>query len=306
MAQPDHYTFRHPPDQLEPDDRFRLLLFSQAVWSTRRRYYTSPFAPSFIREAASQISYTYLSHISQERERRRKKRVEKERKKKDFIALYNSLDQQALHVFTDGSSYGNPGPAGAGVYQFIPADPLDRGVYISEFISVYDTANLAELAALTIAAESITVALQASPAQSKPIIFIFIDSQYTLNMAQRVKLPEANVSAVRTLWSALDCLEALARVTFFHVPAHVGIFPNEVVDFLAKQGAHGTSTQAPPDTNTLHDIKHGIEIAFGPLPSADVNPPGPVTPQQLSGTPLRRSTRTPKPRAGLFDGVSYR
>ena len=124
-------------------------------------------------------------------------------------------------------------------------------------------------------------------------------------MAQRLKRPEANASAVMSMRSALAILESLADVTYFHVPAHVGIFPNEVVDYLAKRGAHDTTSNSPPDPDKLNDIENGVEVDFGPLPATD-NVPTPSTSTPTQPNPSRRSTRTPKPISGLFDGVRYR
>lgn len=48
--------------------------------------------------------------------------------------------------------------------------------------------------------------------------------------------------------SELLRLRKLTRVDIFWVPAHAGVFDNDVADFLAKRGAKGcTSTSAPTE-----------------------------------------------------------
>ena len=133
-ADADRFTFRNNPDQ--PQDRQeseRLLLFSHCLWRTRIRFFDKDFLPTFIEASARQISQSYLHHIYLKNQRLQEARRQKEEKKRAFLATLEAVqrDPSCLCIFTDGSSYGNPGPAGSGVYGYAPALPNSRAIYRS-------------------------------------------------------------------------------------------------------------------------------------------------------------------------------
>jgi hypothetical protein len=165
-------------EQLEPDACCRLLRSPRRSGASDRgttpapSHHTSSGKPprrSLTPSRLPQPSHRSVRRVGRSVQRRSGRRMTSSPYSTPWTSRPYTSSQTDPHTAT---------PAPAGVYQFIPADPL-RGVYISEFISVYDTAKVAELAALTIAAVSITDALEASPAQLMPIIFILIDTLLT-------------------------------------------------------------------------------------------------------------------------------
>ena len=75
----------------------------------------------------------------------------------------------------DGSSYGSPGPAGAG-FTVIPS-VLVPGSFSSASLGLA-TNNVAELAALQFLCEHLFEPLSRVSPSSRPPVFVFIDNRY--------------------------------------------------------------------------------------------------------------------------------
>ena len=129
----------------------------------------------------------------------------------------------------------------------------------------------------------------------------FLDSSYVLNILDG-KHSSANAHLVRSVRESWDNLNSLFLTNTFHVPAHVGIYPNEVADYLAKAGAHGTTSTDPPSNSILDLLKRGNEVHWDPPVSPSLS--SVAQPSRLPET-TRRSSRVPAPRRGLFDGIDY-
>ena len=56
------------------------------------------------------------------------------------------------------------------------------------------------------------------------------------------------MSLVRTLMRLVSTIKQTNSIRFIKVPGHANVLENELVDFLAKRGAKGsTSSEAPPN-----------------------------------------------------------
>lgn len=134
----------------------------------------------------------------------------------------------SIHVYTDGSSKGNPGPGGWGVHLKICEE-----IYEFHGRDEMTTNNKMELKA---AIEG----LKFFPKPEK--IKLYTDSAYVLNgITKWIKGWKKNgwktaqkkeVKNVK-LWKELDALNSKHDVVWIKVPAHAGNYGNERADYLA-------------------------------------------------------------------------
>ena len=103
--------------------------------------------------------------------------------------MWNSLNPNSICGFTDGSSYGNPGPAGAGV---LLQDPKDTVIHLSQHLGTV-TNNVAELRAVWVACDELYDAIETRRMDALPV-FLFIDNQYTIRAADGVTRVKANIN----------------------------------------------------------------------------------------------------------------
>ena len=172
---------------------------------------------------------------------RKKQRKARDRalQKADFLALFAALDPIAHSYFTDGSSFGNLGPAGAG---FVCEQ---AGVYASEDIGV-NTNNVAEVKALSNAIDHAITTSNNLPTEQRPPIHFFIDNQYAINVVSGKWKAKSNRPMFREGISKLRALQALTPARLFWVPGHSEVVGNEICDWLAKRGASETTSIDPP------------------------------------------------------------
>ena len=81
-------------------------------------------------------------------------------------------------------------------------------------------------------------------------VLLFSDSQYVLDIISEASNPRANLSLVRTLIRLVSTIKQTNSIRFIKVPGHAKVLENELVDFLAKRGAKGSTTcssEAPPN-----------------------------------------------------------
>ena len=129
----------------------------------------------------------------------------------------DSDDKQAICIFTDGASSGNPGPSGIGVV-------LRWGKHqkeISEFIGMA-TNNIAEL-------KAIEAGLKAVKNTDLPVK-VYTDSNYAygiLALGWKEKKNKDTIVAIKKIMSKFKDL------TFIKVKGHAGDEGNERADFLA-------------------------------------------------------------------------
>jgi ribonuclease HI len=127
----------------------------------------------------------------------------------------------ALRIYTDGASSGNPGPAGAGIV-------LEYGEHVREISRHLGRAtnNVAEL-------EAIRIGLEAVKRKNLPVR-VYTDSTYAhgvLTLGWKARKNPELVAAIRLL------LTAFKDVKLIKVPGHAGHPQNERADRLARMAA---------------------------------------------------------------------
>ena len=238
---PDDLTFF---SQCPGSERLTKLIFSLAIWRTRRYYHALPYDPANEKRAANEIArYFSRTRHSLLYKKNRKKR-NKLAEKKAFVEKLSRVHPRSLRVFTDGSALGNPGPAGSGYYMYTEHTPITRHTFFSLHVP-NSTNNKTELIAVTRALQHIKLAIDARSPRPPPI-YIFVDNKYAINATQGTTRNRTNLALVREARAALAALSRITTVHIDWVPGHANIFQNEIADYLAKRGSRGTSTQLPP------------------------------------------------------------
>jgi len=131
-----------------------------------------------------------------------------------------AIQKDAVVIFTDGASSGNPGPAGIGVVMRHGKNEREISKAIGKA-----TNNIAEL-------EAIRTGLAALKNTHLPVR-VFTDSAYALgvlSLGWKAKKNTALVQSVKHLMTQFDDIELIK------VPAHSGIADNERADILAVEG----------------------------------------------------------------------
>lgn len=148
--------------------------------------------------------------------------------------------EQSLVIFTDGSSLGNPGPGGYGAILLFPK--LNEVIELGGSKPI-TTNNEMELTAVV---SALTYAVN-----NTEKVIIFTDSSYVINGARTWMYGWARNDwhkhdgeeiKNRFLWETLYSLieeRGKSRITWHHVPGHVGITGNERVDDIARELAEG-------------------------------------------------------------------
>lgn len=153
------------------------------------------------------------------------------------------LPANAVIAFTDGSSLGNPGPAGAG------ALITGRKHNISSKLSFYlghHTNQGAELWAIGGVAEF----LEGKTTGEE--VHIFSDSEFAINCVQRRWHSSKHFKLVEAVRKAISQLSAI--VIFHQVAGHANIEGNDIADALAKKGAdYSKDTHCAINTDTIID-----------------------------------------------------
>ncbi|HRP52323.1 MAG TPA: ribonuclease HI [Fluviicola sp.] len=138
---------------------------------------------------------------------------------------------EAIHIFTDGSSRGNPGPGGYGIvlkYKSFYKE-LAKGFRLT-------TNNRMELLA-------VIDALKVLKNKSLPII-IYSDSKYVIDAIEKkwvIAWKQKNFAKKKNkdLWLEYLALSKDLNLTFQWVKGHAGHPENERCDYLAVQAALG-------------------------------------------------------------------
>jgi ribonuclease HI len=152
--------------------------------------------------------------------------------------------QNALVIFTDGSSLGNPGPGGYGCVLVFPQ--LDEVIELGGN-KVKTTNNEMELSAAV-------AALSHATFNTAPV-HVFTDSSYVVNGITKWvhgwqkngwKTKADGDVANKALWQQLASLTqeraASSSLTWHYVPGHVGVIGNERCDEIATAFASGKPT----------------------------------------------------------------
>ena len=264
-----------------PEQRLVKLIFSLSIWRTRRHFlFPPPFRPTTPKLAAKRIadyfSKTYYSILHKKKRKKRNKIAEKN----SFLEKLSQIPRNALLTFTDGSSFGNPGPGGAGYYMFTRLAPLPHHLFSSTHLP-NTTNNKAELQALTEALTFIEARLTNRASPHIPPIHLFSDSLYAINATLGNSRPKTHLSLVR---DARRAFERLSRQTTPHisqVPGHAKIFYNEVADFLAKRGSAGITSRNPPPIEKIHKIRRKCKAFDSKHPPGAPSPLDPSLDSEL-------------------------
>jgi ribonuclease HI len=128
-----------------------------------------------------------------------------------------ALAGRAVHVYTDGASSGNPGPAGAGAVLIFREHKKELSRYLGE-----TTNNVAEL-------EAVLLGLSAVKNRRLPVR-LHTDSSYVIGVlgSMRAKANAALVARIRAE------MEDFADLRLVKVAGHAGVEHNERADALAR------------------------------------------------------------------------
>ena len=125
--------------------------------------------------------------------------------------------ENAVLIYTDGASSGNPGPSGIGVLLKFGK----REKEISKFIGTA-TNNIAEL-------EAIRTGLSAVKNKKLPVR-VYTDSSYALGVLTMGWKPKKNMQLIQ---STKDLIANFTDIRFIKVKGHAGHRENEIADRLA-------------------------------------------------------------------------
>jgi len=137
--------------------------------------------------------------------------------KSDTELLVETSCDDALNIYTDGASAGNPGPSGIGVVLRFGEHEKE----ISRYIGI-TTNNMAEL-------EAIRSGLMAVKNSNLPVR-VFTDSRYACGVLTQGWKAKKNQDIIESIKKTLSKFNDLK---FIKVKGHVGIEGNERADFLA-------------------------------------------------------------------------
>jgi ribonuclease HI len=139
----------------------------------------------------------------------------------------DSSNDNAVHIYTDGASSGNPGPSGIGIVMEYRGQVRE----ISKFIG-HTTNNVAEL-------EAIRTGLLELKKKNIPVV-IYTDSSYAhgvLSLGWKARKNRELVDAIRKL------LGTLKNVKLVKVRGHAGHRQNEAADRLARTAVTSGDTR---------------------------------------------------------------
>jgi ribonuclease HI len=144
---------------------------------------------------------------------------------------HDKIAAGAIHVYTDGASSGNPGPAGIGVYIHYKGKEKE----ISRHIGIA-TNNVAEL-------EAIRTGLLALKSRDKPVR-VYTDSTYAngvLTLGWKTRKNEELVQRIK------EIMNRFGNLTVIQVKGHAGDAGNERANRLATTAAahQRDKTKAP-------------------------------------------------------------
>ena len=217
-ASADEFLLRAP---LESQRAVVLLTFTRAVWRARRTAEGGSLSAAHIARLISGNFVAFYRHRYgwSIRDRELEKRI--------FLGLLAALPAVCTAVYTDGSSFGNPGPAGSGYAMYEDGELVADA---SHHLGIA-TNGYAELHAVLMA----TLALCDSTS-GKPVFF-FVDNVHTIRLMTGITAPTWGAAEVKTAISNLKVMSASRRVAFYWVPGHAGVPGNERADRNAKRGA---------------------------------------------------------------------
>ncbi|MBA3035720.1 MAG: ribonuclease HI [Desulfobacterium sp.] len=148
----------------------------------------------------------------------------KKRSDKDS-ARQENIPSDAICIYTDGASSGNPGPSGIGVFFRFG----EHEKQISKYIGIA-TNNIAEL-------EAIRAALTELKTTRKPVR-IFTDSSYSYGVLSLNWKPKKNIELINSIKIIMKNYDDIKLIK---VKGHAGHKENELADFLATKAVKNGS-----------------------------------------------------------------
>ena len=228
-----------------------LLAFNREVWLLRRLLRaggSSLFDPVAFKKKITRHSHLWSPDrpkcfsSSKYGNASNRTKTQKARCLNDSLRMIESAGPNATLVYTDGSSLGNPGPAGAGAYLCKRV----KGVIIKEEHLYYplgiNTNNVGELWAIGMA-----LSFLLDRGGSHKAIVVFTDSALSQSLLSRLAWSVDLEPAVAAIRSIIElCKTTIGPVFLRWVPAHVGIPGNEIADRNADHGARTQSNVSTP------------------------------------------------------------
>lgn len=126
------------------------------------------------------------------------------------------LNNNVVHIFTDGSCLGNPGPAGAGVIIYYNDIEYSLSKYLGNA-----TNNIAELSAIELGLNNVN---------PNHHINIYTDSNYSIGILTKGWKVKANKFLITRI---KNLLLNFKNIKFIKVKAHSNNIYNEKADLLA-------------------------------------------------------------------------
>ena len=141
------------------------------------------------------------------------------------------MEHKEIHVYTDGSSRGNPGPGGYGIVM-----EQKGSNYFKEFSEGFrkTTNNRMELMAVIVALESLKT--------NKIPVKVYSDSKYVIDSITKGWLKSWIKKGFKgkknkDLWMRYDKISTNFEITFQWVKGHAGNIKNERCDVLAVEAS---------------------------------------------------------------------
>ncbi len=145
------------------------------------------------------------------------KKLKKNKPKQEIIIIDEALCDDAVCIYTDGASSGNPGPSGIGIVLSYEKHEKE----ISRYIGIA-TNNIAEL-------EAIRTGLLELKNTDLPVR-LFTDSSYAYGVIVQGWKAKKNLEIIESI---INIIPKFNDLKIFKVKGHGGIKGNERADFLA-------------------------------------------------------------------------
>ena len=147
--------------------------------------------------------------------------AQKSAAQKDVRSFLESLSNDTIRCFTDGSCIGNPGPCGTGVYIQLPEKEIKHHRYLGK-----GTNNKAELSAVLDAMRL----LEAESVDHKTPVVVCTDSKYVVGILTQNWKAKANKEIIQPL---REEVKKWHNITIRWVAGHADIPENDEADRLA-------------------------------------------------------------------------
>ena len=293
-ASADSFIFRSDPST---DALLHLLCLSRAIWQTRKAHISSAHAhmdTKVRKENAAAITDHFLELLKGCTKPKRSPR-DRAAEGTRFLQTLEHVEEKAFLYFTDGSSFGNPGPSGAGFAAY-----CDNSLVDSAAFSLGETSNnVAELHGLREALADARSRHDPHGCCPPRRIYIFTDNLYALNVSIGKWKAKAHRPLIATIQKLITDLRRSSFLTIGWVPGHADVEGNEAADKLAKLGAQACSPdQIPTPMRTAQpNPDRTLPTRLSPSEEAPSLPPSPQ--------PLRRSHRPHTQPRALARGIDF-